>query len=36
VGTDAGLAARSVRPGEPGLALPLAASMTAFEAWFEG
>jgi threonine synthase len=29
-------AARPVRPGEPGLAAPLAASMSAFEAWFEG
>ena len=28
--------ARPIRPGEPGLARPLAASMSAFEAWFEG
>ena len=27
---------RTIRPGEPGLAAPIAPSMSAFEAWFEG
>jgi threonine synthase len=36
LGDGAAVGTGGVRPGEPGLAAPLAPSMSAFEAWFEG